>query len=247
MGEARAAERADRKAANALLKPKPKSAPEPKEAKEEKSFTQLFAKKNVEDSEPPAKTRVMSKSGKSSGVAELPSKFPSVEDLEGLSKEEKLAIADEAEAFAERLVRKAEAAEKFANGPVVGVLFFLKSGAIKSAERAAEVAELAEATAAQVRSAAERGDGISGAVIGAIAATVLVGGGAALLGGSLLGGDNAPFSGPKAVAIKKAAAPRASAPMFAAPPQEAPKLRDLEALEAIEKLNNGEGDALDLY
>merc|ERR1712216_115020 len=133
--EARAAERADRKAANALLKSKPKSAPEPKEAKEEKSFTQLFAKKNVEDSEPPAKTRVMSKSGKSSGVAELPSKFPSVEDLEGLSKEEKLAIADEADAFAERLVRKAEAAEKFANGPVVGVLFFLKSGAIKSAEQ----------------------------------------------------------------------------------------------------------------
>jgi hypothetical protein len=197
--------------------------------------------------EPIARTQVMSKSGKSSGVAELPSKFPSVEDLEGLSKEEKLAIADEADAFAERLVRKAEAAEKFANGPVVGVLFFLKSGAIKSAERAAEVAELAEATAAQVRSAAERGDGISGAVIGAIAATVLVGGGAALLGGSLLGGDNAPSSGPKAVAIKKAAAPKASAPMFAAPPQEAPKLRDLEALEAIEKLNNGEGDALDLY
>ena len=223
--EARAAERADRKAANALLRSKPKLAPEPKEPKEpkeEKSFTQLFAKKNVEDSEPLAKTQVMkkakpepiartqvmAKSGKSSGVAGLPTNFPSVEDLEGLTKEEKLAIADEADAFAERLVRKAEAAETFANGPVVGVLFFLKPGAIKSAERAAEVAELAEATAAQVRSAAERGDGVSGVLVGAIAATVLIGGGAALLGGSLLGGDNAPSSDSKAVTIKKAAAPQ---------------------------------------
>ena len=143
--------------------------------------------------------------------------------------------------------REAEGGGRLANGPGVGGRVVLRCGAIKAAGRAAEVAELAEATAAQVRSEAERGDGISGAVIGAIAATVLVGGGAALLGGSLLGGDNAPSSGPKAVAIKKAAANKAPAPMFAAPPQQAPQLPDLEALEAIEKLNNGEGDALDLY
>ena len=256
--EARAAERADRKAATALLKSKPTSAPEPKAPKDERSFTQLFAKKGTEGGElatktqvmkkpePLARTQLMSKGGKSSGVAELPANFPSVEDLEGLTKEEKIAIADEADAFAERLVSKAEAAEKFANGPVVGLFFFLKPGAIKSAERAAEVADLAEATAARVRSAAERGDGISGIVIGAIAATILVGGGAALLGGALLGGDDAP-SEPKAVTIKSVAAKKASSPIFAAQSQEAPKLRDLDALDAVEKLNNGEGNALDLY
>lgn len=86
----------------------------------------------------------MFKSGKLFGVVELLFKFLSVEDLEGLSKEEKFAIVDEVDVFVERLVRKVEVVEKFVNGLVVGVFFFLKFGVIKFVECVVEVVEFVE-------------------------------------------------------------------------------------------------------
>mmetsp|Transcript_6729 Transcript_6729/g.22068 ORF Transcript_6729/g.22068 Transcript_6729/m.22068 type:complete len:223 (+) Transcript_6729:406-1074(+) len=185
----------------------------------------------------------------SSGEATLPPNFPTVADLQGLGPDEKLALADEAEAFAERLVRKAEAAEKFATGPIVGLLFFLKSGAEKQAVRARETADLAEAEASRVRSAATSGG--NGALIGGIAALVVVGGAAAVVlgnGVSLPSFEGGASTSSSTVKITKAN-PRAKAtsPMFQGSSQKAPALRDVEAMQAMEKVANGEMDASSLY
>ena len=255
--EARRAEREARSAGTQLLRPNRDLS-----ASEERSFTQFFKKPAPNPTEAPsvrslAKTQAMKK-GKAPTGAEssstdvtLPSDFPTVADLQGLEKEEKLELAAEAEAFAERLAVKADAAEKFASGPVVSFIFFLKPGAVNSAERARAVADLAAGEAAQVRATAERGDFPVAGLIGAIAATALAGG-AALLVSS--GDVPATPSIPKIEApkVQRAAPSMPSMPNFFAQSKEAPPvadapLRDVAAMEAVEKLQNGQGDALDLY
>ena len=156
--------------------------------------------------------------------------------------EEKLAVADEADAFAERLAKKAEAAEKFASGSVTSVLFFLKPGFAKQSERASEVAELAAVRAQQVRAAAEKKQSGVGGIIAGITALLVIGGGgtAVLLSGD---GPSLDVPAPNIVKIRKRSEPSP----LASQTQEAPKLRDLEAMEAMEKLNAGEMDAIDLY
>ena len=211
--------------------------------------TQAMKKEKTPTAPVVARTQQIGRSQSDEEIA-LPAGFPTVGDLKGLTKEEKLALADEAEAFAERLATKADAAEKFANGPVAAVLFFLKPGAIKSAERARAVADLAEGEAALVRAAAERGD-FPVALVGAFAALALAGGAALLVSG----GDAPTISLPSTPTIKieRATLPKAEMPSFFGQSKEAPSpsaeapLRDLAAMEAMEKLANGEGDALDLY
>jgi hypothetical protein len=174
-----------------------------------------------------------------------------VEDLEGLSKEEKLEIADEADRYAERLAAKADSAEKFATGGVVNFLFFLKPGAEKQAARSREVADLAAVAAVKVRAAAN-GGGSSGALVAGLATLLIAAGGAAVVVGG-----NVDFSamssnsgGDSATKVKISRAnPRAKAPspVFGGQSKAAPKLRDIEAMEAMEKVARGEGDAMSLY
>lgn len=211
--------------------------------------TQAMKKEKAPTAPVVARTQQIGRSQSDEEIS-LPANFPTVADLKGLTKEEKLALADEAQAFAERLTTKADAAEKFANGPVAAVLFFLKPGAIKSAERARAVADLAEGEAAMVRAAAERGE-FPVALVGAFAALALAGGAALLVSGSDAPKISAPSTPP--IKIERATLPKAEMPSFFGQSKEAPSpsaeapLRDLAAMEAMEKLANGEGDALDLY
>ena len=233
----RRAEREERAAAKALLRKTGTQRVDRNIKKSERSNTQLF--KVVP---PVARTQRMGESADASDEATLPRNFPTIASLEGLTMEEKLAVADEADAFAERLAKKAEAAEKFASGSVTSVLFFLKPGFVKQAERASEVAELAAVRAQQVRAAAEKKKGGVGGVIAGITALLVIGGGGAAV---LLNGDGPSLDvpAPNTIKIQKRSEPSP----LASQTQEAPKLRDLEAMEAMEKLNAGEMDATDLY
>ena len=233
----RRAEREERAAAKALLRKTGTQRVDRNIKKSERSNTQLF--KVVP---PVARTQRMGESADASDEATLPRNFPTIASLEGLTMEEKLAVADEADAFAERLAKKAEAAEKFASGSVTSVLFFLKPGFVKQAERASEVAELAAVRAQQVRAAAEKKQGGVGGIIAGITALLVIGGGGAAV---LLNGDGPSLDvpAPNTIKIQKRSEPSP----LASQTQEAPKLRDLEAMEAMEKLNAGEMDATDLY
>ena len=233
----RRAEREERAAAKALLRKTGTQRVDRNMKKSERSNTQLF--KVVP---PVARTQRMGESADASDEATLPRNFPTIASLEGLTMEEKLAVADEADAFAERLAKKAEAAEKFASGSVTSVLFFLKPGFVKQAERASEVAELAAVRAQQVRAAAEKKQGGVGGIIAGITALLVIGGGGAAV---LLNGDGPSLDvpAPNIIKIQKRSEPSP----LASQTQEAPKLRDLEAMEAMEKLNAGEMDATDLY
>ena len=233
----RRAEREERAAAKALLRKTGTQRVDRNMKKSERSNTQLF--KVVP---PVARTQRMGESADESDEATLPRNFPTIASLEGLTMEEKLAVADEADAFAERLAKKAEAAEKFASGSVTSVLFFLKPGFVKQAERASEVAELAAVRAQQVRAAAEKKQGGVGGIIAGITALLVIGGGGAAV---LLNGDGPSLDvpAPNIIKIQKRSEPSP----LASQTQEAPKLRDLEAMEAMEKLNAGEMDATDLY
>jgi hypothetical protein len=261
--EERAAEKEFKAAGRALSKPAKKEV----EAPAAPSFTGFFSKAAAsadEDDEPvfaktqkikapapPARTQLMSKPKEmkpSSSESALPSNFPTVADLQGLDKEAKLALADEAEAYAERLASKADAAEKFAASFVVSVLFFLKSGAEKQSIRAREVADLAAVEAAKIRASANGGG--AGALVGAGAAALIIAGAAAV---ALSGGFSLPTSiEPSTPTVKitnNSNNPRAKAtsPSFAGASKKAPALRDVEAMQAMERVTSGELDAMTLY
>jgi len=185
-----------------------------------------------------------------SDEASLPANFPTVADLQGLDAQAKLELADEAEQYAERLVAKADAAEKFATGAVVSVLFFLKSGAQKQAVRARETADLAVEEARKVRAASTSSG--NGALVGGVVALLVVAGAAAFAlssGGSLPSFES--VSEPSTTNTVKIAQsnPRAKAnsPSFQGASKKAPALRDVEAARAMEKVASGEMDAMALY
>ena len=93
-----------------------------------------------------------------------------------------------------------------------------------------------------LHTAAEKKQGGVGGIIAGITALLVIGGGAAAV---LLNGDGPSLDvpAPNIIKIQKRSEPSP----LASQTQEAPKLRDLEAMEAMEKLNAGEMDATDLY
>ena len=91
-----------------------------------------------------------------------------------------------------RLEAKANSAEQFVDGPVVGFFGFLRPNAERNAEKARAAAEEAAAAAAALRRAAKPGP--SGAVVGGAIAVIVAAGAALLLGGDAV----APSGGEKA-------------------------------------------------
>ena len=168
-------------------------------------------------------------------VGGLPQGFPSVEDFEGLTQDEKLELCDKADAIVTRLETRADAAEKFINSPVTSLLFFLKPGAEKNAIKARSQAEEAVAAARSLRSAASNPLGGAGA---AAAAVVGILGAGALLFGVLSsdgrnGGNGAPS--PSSNVTAKAPSPQTE------------QVRDIEAAEKMEAVKSGEASAEDVY
>lgn len=178
----------------------------------------------------------------------LPRGFPTVEDLnECETPEEKEELCDKADLLAERLETKADSAEQFVDGPIVGFFGFLKPNAERNAEKARAVAEEAAQAAFKLRKSAS-GGGNTAVVAGAVA--VIVAAGAALL----LGGDVVTVPGgstpstpkaPRAVSVKSTGAKPA---LLSAPAPEASKgLYGVEAADMVAKVKSGEGDALSAY
>jgi hypothetical protein len=166
-------------------------------------------------------------------VGGLPQGFPSVEDFEGLTQEEKLELCDKADAIVVRLETRADAAEKFINSPVTSLLFFLKPGAEKNAAKARAQAEEAAAAARSLRSAASNPLGGAGAAVAAAVVGIL--GAGALLFGVLSGGGGSGAPSPAAKVNVKAPSPQTE------------RVRDIEAAEKMEAVKSGEASAEDVY
>ena len=166
-------------------------------------------------------------------VGGLPQGFPSVEDFEGLTQEEKLELCDKADAIVARLETRADAAEKFINSPVTSLLFFLKPGAEKNAAKARAQAEEAAAAARSLRSAASNPLGGAGAAVAAAVVGIL--GAGALLFGVLSSGGGSGAPSPAAKVNVKAPSPQTE------------QVRDIEAAEKMEAVKSGEASAEDVY
>ena len=177
----------------------------------------------------------------------LPRGFPTIDDLaECETSEEKEEICDKADLLVERLEAKADSAEQFVDGPIVGFFGFLKPNAERNAEKARAVADAAADAAAQLRKAATGGG--NGALI---AGAVIVAAGAALL--LLVGGDGTPSETPAAPSAPRATSSRTTGAskrdaLYSAPSVEATKgLYGVEAADLVAKVKSGEGDALAAY
>ena len=168
-------------------------------------------------------------------VGGLPQGFPSVEDFEGLTQDEKLELCDKADAIVTRLETRADAAEKFINSPVTSLLFFLKPGAEKNAIKARSQAEEAAAAARSLRSAASNPLGGAGAAAAAVVG--ILGAGALLFGVLSSGGGNGGNGAPSPSSNVTAKAP--------SPQTE--QVRDIEAAEKMEAVKSGEASAEDVY
>ncbi|CAL6271357.1 unnamed protein product [Bathycoccus prasinos] len=168
-------------------------------------------------------------------VGGLPQGFPSVEDFEGLTQDEKLELCDEADAIVTRLETRADAAEKFINSPVTSLLFFLKPGAEKNAIKARSQAEEAAAAARSLRTAASNPLGGAGAAAAAVVG--ILGAGALLFGVLSSGGGNGGNGAPSPSSNVTAKAP--------SPQTE--QVRDIEAAEKMEAVKSGEASAEDVY
>ena len=168
-------------------------------------------------------------------VGGLPQGFPSVEDFEGLTQDEKLELCDKADAIVTRLETRADAAEKFINSPVTSLLFFLKPGAEKNAIKARSQAEEAAAAARSLRSAASNPLGGAGAVAAAVVG--ILGAGALLFGVLSSGGENGGNGAPSPSSNVTAKAP--------SPQTE--QVRDIEAAEKMEAVKSGEASPEDVY
>jgi len=168
-------------------------------------------------------------------VGGLPQGFPSVEDFEGLTQDEKLELCDKADAIVTRLETRADAAEKFINSPVTSLLFFLKPGAEKNAIKAKSQAEEAAAAARSLRSAASNPLGGAGAAAAAVVG--ILGAGALLFGVLSSGGGNGGNGAPSPSSNVTAKAP--------SPQTE--QVRDIEAAEKMEAVKSGEASAEDVY
>ena len=177
----------------------------------------------------------------------LPAGFPTVDDLAACeTAEEKEEVCDKADLLVERLEAKADSAERFVDGPVVGFFGFLRPNAERNAEKARAAAEEAASAAAALRRAAKPGP--SGAVVGGAIAAIVAAGAALLLGGDAV----APSAGAGAAkpdrAARVAASSAAKPALFAAPAVEANKgPYGVEAAQLVAKVNSGEGDALAAY
>ena len=180
----------------------------------------------------------------------LPRGFPTAEDLAACeTAEEKEEVCDKADLLVERLEAKADSAERFVDGPVVGFFGFLRPNAERNAEKARAAAEEAAAAAAALRRAAKPGP--SGAVVGGAIAAIVAAGAALLLGGDAVApsGGGAPKTerAPRVSADKKSAS-AAKPALFGAPAVEVNKgPYGVEAAELVAKVNSGEGDALAAY
>lgn len=179
----------------------------------------------------------------------LPRGFPTIDDLaECETSEEKEEICDKADLLVERLEAKADSAEQFVDGPIVGFFGFLKPNAERNAEKARAVADAAADAAAQLRKAAT-GGGNGALIAGAVA--VIVAAGAALL--LLVGGDGTPSETPAAPSAPRATSSRTTGAskrdaLYSAPSVEATKgLYGVEAADLVAKVKSGEGDALAAY
>ena len=179
----------------------------------------------------------------------LPRGFPTIDDLaECETSEEKEEICDKADLLVERLEAKADSAEQFVDGPIVGFFGFLKPNAERNAEKARAVADAAADAAAQLRKAAT-GGGNGALIAGAVA--VIVAAGAALL--LLGGGDGTPSETPAAPSAPRATSSRTTGAskrdaLYSAPSVEATKgLYGVEAADLVAKVKSGEGDALAAY
>jgi hypothetical protein len=180
----------------------------------------------------------------------LPRGFPTAEDLAACeTAEEKEEVCDKADLLVERLEAKADSAERFVDGPVVGFFGFLRPNAERNAEKARAAAEEAAAAAAALRRAAKPGP--SGAVVGGAIAAIVAAGAALLLGGDAVApsGGGAPKTerAPRVSADKKSQM-AAKPALFGAPAVEVNKgPYGVEAAELVAKVNSGEGDALAAY
>ena len=180
----------------------------------------------------------------------LPRGFPTAEDLAACeTAEEKEEVCDKADLLVERLEAKADSAERFVDGPVVGFFGFLRPNAERNAEKARAAAEEAAAAAAALRRAAKPGP--SGAVVGGAIAAIVAAGAALLLGGDAVApsGGGAPKTerAPRVSADKKSAS-AAKPALFGAPAVEVNKgPYGVEAAELVAKVNSGQGDALAAY
>ena len=179
----------------------------------------------------------------------LPRGFPTIDDLaECETSEEKEEICDKADLLVERLEAKADSAEQFVDGPIVGFFGFLKPNAERNAEKARAVADAAADAAAQLRKAAT-GGGNGALIAGAVA--VIVAAAAALL--LLVGGDGTPSETPAAPSAPRATSSRTTGAskrdaLYSAPSVEATKgLYGVEAADLVAKVKSGEGDALAAY
>lgn len=168
-------------------------------------------------------------------VGGLPQGFPSVEDFEGLTQDEKLELCDKADAIVTRLKTRADAAEKFINSPVTSLLFFLKPGAEKNAIKARSQAEEAAAAARSLRSAASNPLGGAGAAAAAVVG--ILGAGALLFGVLSSGGGN---GGNGALSPSSNVTAKAPSP-------QTEQVRDIEAAEKMEAVKSGEASAEDVY
>ena len=178
----------------------------------------------------------------------LPRGFPSAEDLAACeTAEEKEEVCDKADLLVERLEAKADSAERFVDGPIVGFFGFLRPNAERNAEKARAVAEEAASAAAALRKSAKPGP--SGAVVGGAIAAVVAAGAALLLGGDAIAPSGGAAGAPKADRPARVSASSAAKPgLFAAPAVEASKgPYGVEAAQLVAKVNSGEGDALAAY
>jgi hypothetical protein len=178
----------------------------------------------------------------------LPRGFPTVEDVAACeTAEEKEEVCDKADLLVERLEAKADSAEQFVDGPIVGFFGFLRPNAERNAEKARAAAEEAAAAAAALRRAAQPGP--SGAVVGGAIAAIVAAGAALLLGGDAVAPNGGAAVAPKTERPARGSASSAAKPaLFGAPAVEVSKgPYGVEAAQLVAKVNSGEGDALAAY
>ena len=178
----------------------------------------------------------------------LPRGFPTVEDVAACeTAEEKEEVCDKADLLVERLEAKADSAEQFVDGPIVGFFGFLRPNAERNAEKARAAAEEAAAAAAALRRAAKPGP--SGAVVGGAIAAIVAAGAALLLGGDAVAPNGGAAVAPKTERPARGSASSAAKPaLFGAPAVEVSKgPYGVEAAQLVAKVNSGEGDALAAY
>ena len=171
----------------------------------------------------------------------LPRGFPTVEDVAACeTAEEKEEVCDKADLLVERLEAKADSAEQFVDGPIVGFFGFLRPNAERNAEKARAVAEEAAAAAAALRRAAKPGP--SGAVVGGAIAAIVAAGAALLLGGDAVAPNGGAAVAPKTERPARGSASSAAKPaLFGAPAVEVSKgPYGVEAAQLVAKVNSGE-------